>query len=99
MTTGRIPKPLEAEPEPMLGPTTVPVGALDSTPVEKTQIALGVASSRVRQAAEAYRAGKPGLGEYHLVRAGLALARAIDDTETADTLAELRFVKVPGADS
>lgn len=53
---------------------------------------FGLACSHVRKAAQAYRDNKPGRAEYELVRAGLLIAQAIDDGESAETLADLRFI-------
>jgi hypothetical protein len=84
----RIPAALPVEPEP----------SSEHDPAELDAPTLALVRRRIKLAAQAYREHKPGQAEYHLVRAGLAIARSIDDHETAVTLSELRFVKIPGAD-
>lgn len=87
---GRIPKPLPAEPE--------PVNALADL-LDQHEQTTAFVLKRVSMAAQSYREGNLGEAEYHLVRVGLAIARCHGDAEAAETLAELRLVKIPGASS
>lgn len=87
MTTGRIPKPLPIEAD-----LTVDERDADLTVGSVPAGSFGLACSHVRRAAQAYRDNRPGRAEYELVRAGLLIAQAIDDGETADTLADLHYV-------